>query len=180
MASDMSTPSGPAAERPRRLETASHISQIIASIAVVISVVYVAMQLTQSTAQLRRAENNATVMQFQAIRLSIVENRAVAELVFAGLYGAQPLDPPDALRLEAFLSEFTWSTFHIWDRAQAGLLDREEFTRGGAPTLARMLCTRNGNAWWLQNKAQFVAGFGQEVDAAIAKMPPAACGAAPQ
>ena len=163
----------------RRFELASHLSQVIASIAVVISLVYVGLQLAQNTGQLRRAENNATLTQFQAIRLSIVENRDVAELLARSLYTGNALDLADELRLEAFLSEFTWSTFHIWDRARSGFLDKEEFTRGGAPNLARMLCTPRGAAWWQVSKAQFASGFAGEVDAAIANMPagsaPAGC-----
>lgn len=157
----------------RRFEFASHLSQIVATIAVIVSLVYVGLQLSQNTAQLRRAENNATLTQFQAIRLSIYQNRDVAELLAGGLYGDQPLDPADELRMEAFLSEFTWSTFHIWDRARSGFLEKEEFTRGGAPNLARLLCTPRGAAWWQQVKGQFAAGFGQEVDVAIANVPSA-------
>ncbi|HEY7799018.1 MAG TPA: hypothetical protein VIA80_09655 [Hyphomonadaceae bacterium] len=155
----------------RRVELASHLSQVIASIAVVVSLIYVGIQLAQNTGQLRRAENNATLTQFQAIRLSIIENRDVAELLSRGLYSENALDLADELRLESFLSEFTWSTFHIWDRARSGFLDREEFTRGGAPNLARMLCTPRGAAWWQVSKTQFAAGFAEEVDAAIAAMP---------
>lgn len=162
-------------EKKRRLEQASHISQIVAAVAVVISLVYVGLQLQQNTAQLRRAENNATETQFQAIRLMITQDRGVAELLSAGLAGQKPLDAADSLRLETFLSEFTWSTFHIWDRAQNGFLDKEEFARGGAPNLARMLCTANGGAWWARSKRQFVAGFARDVDLAIRAMPPDAC-----
>jgi hypothetical protein len=168
-------PETPPAAPRRRLELASHISQIVAAIAVVVSLIYVGLQLQQNTAQLRRAENNATETQFQAIRLMITQNHDVAELLTAGLTGGQHLDPADELRLETFLSEFTWATFHIWDRAQQGFLDKDEFTRGGAPNLARMLCTARGGAWWTISKRQFVAGFAREVDKALADMPREAC-----
>jgi hypothetical protein len=173
MTSPQETPTAQPARR--RLEQASHVSQVIASIAVVISLVYVGLQLQQTTAQLKRGENNATLTQFQAIRLSIIENREVADLLTRALYGRLPLDPADQLRLESFLSEFTWSTFHIWDRARTGLLDKEEFTRGGAPNLARMLCTQHGGAWWMRDKAQYAEGFVQDVDKAIGSLPREQC-----
>lgn len=85
MPDETNAPARPKPKRGRTLETASHLSQIIASIAVFISLIYVGLQLSQNTAQLRRAENNATLTQFQAIRLSIIQNRDVAELLATGL-----------------------------------------------------------------------------------------------
>jgi hypothetical protein len=167
---------GPAAANwGRRWELASYVSQVIASVAVVVTLIYVGVQLQQNTAQLRRAENNATLTQFQAIRLSIVENRDVADLVARAIAGGQQLDPADALRLESLLSEFTWSSFHIWDRARSGLLDEDEFTRGAAPNLARLLCTEQGGAWWRGSRSQFVSGFVADVTKAIADMPRETC-----
>jgi hypothetical protein len=82
-----------------RIELASHLSQVIASITVVVPLVNVGLQLAQNTGRLRRAENKATLTQFQAIRLSIIENRDVAELLARSLYSENALDHADELRL---------------------------------------------------------------------------------
>lgn len=157
------------------LERGSHLSQIVGSVAVVISLIYVGLQLQQNTAQLQRGENNATETQFQAIRLFIAGNRDVAEMISGGLSGQRTLDAADTLRLETLLSEFTWSTFHIWDRARRGLLDKEEFVRGGAPNLAVLLCTARGGDWWRRTRMQFVAAFVADVDKAVSDLPKEAC-----
>jgi len=162
---------------PKRslLERGSHLSQIIGSVAVVISLIYVGLQLQQNTAQLQRGENNATVTHFQAIRLAIGVNRDVAELVSEGLSGRKTLDAADQLRLEVLLSEFSWSTFQVWDRSRRGLLDKEEFERGVAPQIARLLCSARGQAWWTQSKTTFVPGFAAAVDKAVSDLPKEAC-----
>lgn len=150
-------------------------AQIVAAIAVIVSLIFVGAQLQQTNSQLRRAENNATLEQFSNIRMMMIENRDVAELLARGWRLDEPLDAADTLRMEVYMSEFTWSSFHVWDRVQQGLLDSDEFTRGTAPNLARQLCTERGSLWWNATKRQFAAGFARDVDGIVAALPEEAC-----
>jgi hypothetical protein len=150
-------------------------AQIVAAIAVIVSLIFVGAQLQQTNAQLRRTENNATLEQFSNIRMMMIENRDVAELLARGWRLDEPLDAADMLRMEVYMSEFTWSSFHVWDRAQQGLLDSDEFTRGTAPNLARQLCTERGLLWWNRAKREFTSGFARDVDGILAALPEEAC-----
>lgn len=100
------------------LEQLSYKAQIIASVGVVLSLVFVGYQVRQSTAALQRGEHNSTMEQWTAIRMAIAENREVAELMTSGLNGTKPLDPTDQLRVDYLVNEYAWASFHIWDRTR--------------------------------------------------------------
>src|SRR5205823_12603116 len=100
------------------LEQLSYLAQIAGLIGVILSLVFVGLQIRQNTAALRRNEHNSTMAQWTVIRMAIAGNRDVAELMTAGLRGESAMDAADQLRLEQFLAEHAWAAFHIWDRTQ--------------------------------------------------------------
>src|SRR4051794_34647363 len=103
------------------LEQLSYIAQVVASIGVVLSLVFVGLQVRQNTATLQRNEHNSTMAQWTVIRMAIAGNRDLSELMTAGLDGKRPLDAADQRRLHQLLSQYAWAAFHIWDRTQRGV-----------------------------------------------------------
>ncbi len=106
------------------LEQLSYLAQIAGSIGVILSLVFVGLQIRQNTAALRRNEHNSTMAQWTVIRMAIAGNRDIAELMTAGLRGESAMDAADQLRLEQFLAEHAWAAFHIWDRTQRGVFPK--------------------------------------------------------
>ncbi len=86
-------------------EQISYLAQIVASVAVVASLLFVALQIKQNTRALQRNEHNSTMEQWTVIRQAIAQNREIAELMTAGLHGERPMDSADQLRLEQMLQE---------------------------------------------------------------------------
>jgi hypothetical protein len=165
-------PIGAVDQRPRVwLHDVSHVSQIVGSIAVVASLVYVGLQVQQNTRQLQREESNATQSQWQAIRLLVASNREVAELWVAGLNG-DALDAVQRLRFDSLLREHVWATSQIYYRGKAGVFGAGEFESTSGPPLARQLCTRGGALWWQKNKLGFPADFVRDVGATMTRLPP--------
>jgi hypothetical protein len=149
------------------LEQASDFAQVVGAVAVVISLVYVGFQLHLNTTQLRRGEANATLMQASAFRLAVAGNGEVARLLDRGLTNDQVLDAPDRMRFEMLLSEFTWITFHMWERFRLRIGTRGQWQRGPLPALARYLSTPGGKAWWEVAKVRFPPDFSATVDGAL-------------
>ena len=108
-------------------EQISYLAQIVASVAVVASLIFVALQIKQNTAALQRNEHNSTMEQWTVIRMAIAKHRDIAELMTAGLHGESSLDAADQLRLEQMLQENAWAAFHIWDRTQRGIFPKGTF-----------------------------------------------------
>ena len=103
------------------LEQLSYLAQIVASIAVVLSLIFVGFQIRQGTAELQRNEHNSTMAQWTIIRMAVVQSREVAELMTTGLQGTTELDAADQFRLDYLINEHVWASFHIWDRTRRGV-----------------------------------------------------------
>jgi hypothetical protein len=148
------------------------ISQLVAAVAVILSLVFVGLQIKQNTRALQRTEHNSTTEQWTVIRQAIAQNRDIADLMTAGLQGERTLDSADQLRLDQMLAEQAWAAFHIWDRTQRGIFPKGTFEPTGGALLATLLRTPGGAAWWRSAKQAgngFPPGFVADVDAIVAK-----------
>ena len=148
------------------------ISQLVAAVGVILSLVFVGLQIKQNTRALQRTEHNSTMEQWTVIRQAIAQNRDIAELMTTGLQGERTLDSADQLRLEQMLAEQAWAAFHIWDRTQRGIFPKGTFEATGGALLAKLLRTPGGAAWWGSAKHAgygFQPRFVAQVDAILAK-----------
>ena len=151
-------------------EQISFLAQIVASIGVIVSLIFVGLQIKQNTRALQRNEHNSTMEQWTVIRQAIAQNRDIAELMTAGLGGERALDAADHLRLEQMLQENAWAAFHIWDRTQRGIFAKGTFEATGGALLKSLLKTPGGAAWWLNAKqVGFPPEYVADVDAILAK-----------
>mgnify|MGYP003386593842 CR=1 FL=1 len=163
------------------LEQLSYLAQIIGSSGVILSLVFVGLQVRQNTAALQRNEHNSTMSQWTVIRMAIVENRDLAQLMTDGLSGQRALDSADQLRLEQFLQEQGWAAFHIWDRTRRGVFSKGTFEATGGALLGGLLKTPYGEAWWRDAKGVgFLPGFVADVDAMLAADMPVVPAQAPR
>jgi hypothetical protein len=155
------------------LEQLSYLAQIAGAVGVVLSLVFVGLQIRQNTAALQRNEHNSTMAQWTVIRMAITGNRDIAELMTAGLRGEKTLDAADQLRLEFFLNEQLWAAFHIWDRTQRGVFPKGTFEFSVGVHLSELLRAERGAAWWRNaKKSAFIPPFVADVDAILAKTNP--------
>jgi hypothetical protein len=151
-------------------EQLSYLAQIVASIGVIVSLIFVGLQIKHNTGALQRNEHNSTMAQWTVIRQAIARNRDIAELMTAGLSGERALDAADQLRLEQMLQEYAWASFHIWDRTQRGVFPKGTFEATAGAFLCGLLTTPRGGTWWRSAKnAGFIPGFVSDVDAVLAK-----------
>src|SRR5437660_5010617 len=127
-------------------EQISYLAQIVASVGVIVSLIFVGLQIRQNTGALQRDEHNSTMAQWTVIRMAIAKNRDIAELMTAGLHGERALDAADQLRLEQMLQENLWASFHIWERTQRGVFPKGTFEATAGPLLCELLRTRRGRA----------------------------------
>ena len=152
------------------LEQLSWLAQIVGSVGVILSLIFVGLQIRQNTGALQRNEHNSTMSQWTVIRQGIASNRDVAELMTAGLRGERAMDSADQLRMEQMLQEYAWASFHIWDRTQRGVFPPGTFEWSCGQLLGNVLATARGGAWWQRAKhVGFVPAFVVAVDAMLAK-----------
>jgi len=152
------------------LQQLADLAQIIGAVGLILSLVFVGLQIKHNTAALQRNEHNSTMAQWTVIRQAIATNRDIAELMTAGLHGDSALDAADQLRLEQMLQEYAWASFHIWDRTQRGVFPKGTFEATAGVMLADLLRTARGGEWWASAKNKgFIPAFVADVDAILAK-----------
>jgi hypothetical protein len=152
------------------LEHAFFISQIVASVAIVASLIFVGLQVRDNTTALQREEHNSTMAQWTVIRMAIAKHRDIAELMSDGLNGSRALDRAEQSQLEQMLQEIAWACYHIWDRTQRGIFPKGTFELTGGAYLAGILAAQRGAAWWRSAKhIGFVPDFVADVDAMLVK-----------
>lgn len=144
------------------LEELYYVSQIIGSVALIGSLLFVGTQIWQSRVQFFRAEANATQAQFSAFRALIVNDTAVAKLWLDGLADPHVLDPIDRLRHTMLLSEFFWAAFHNFDRRRSGVGKGKPWQPAG---LDRVVSSAGGQKFWNQARSSFAPEFQRAVDA---------------
>ena len=152
------------------IEQISALAQIVASVGVIVSLVFVGLQIRQNTGALQRNEHNSTMEQWTVLRQAIAQNREVAELMTSGLSGERALDAADQLRLEQMLQEYAWASFHVWERTQRGIFPKGTFEATSGAFLSTLLRTPGGDIWWAKAKhVGLPPGFVADVDAMLAK-----------
>src|SRR5215208_5788367 len=95
---------------PMSFQQLANLAQIVASIGVIVSLIFVGLHI-RHTGALQRNEHNATMAQGTVIRMAIAKDRDIAELMTAGLHRERSMDAADQLRLEQMLPEHAWASF---------------------------------------------------------------------
>ena len=155
--------------RPRlfareRIEYWSLIAEIIAAIAVVVSLVFVGLQLRNANTIAVRDEANATMEQWSEIRRSLYQDAATAEVFTAGMANPDALSPSDQLRFRFMLREYAWATWHIWDRIERGLIPASHWEHGAGRDLLHILCQPGSSRYWRDVREEMPPGFSSAVD----------------
>lgn len=157
------------------------LAEVIGALGVIAGLIFVGLQLRQNTNQMVRGEANSAMAQGSAMRHLMMSNRDTAALLVAGMSGAQ-LDPVDEVRMNAFFSEITYMSMHVWDRTRSGLAQKDEFSRI-IPVMTPALTSARGQAWWARMRSTLRPDFVADLEALlpILKQPaPAPSATAPQ
>ena len=141
--------------------------EFVGAIAIVVTLIYLAVQIRQNTQQMRRVEMNAGMAQFSVPRMAIASDRDLAELYVKAAQAPAELDAVDEVRLDMLRNEWMWAFFHSWDRAQEGSVDREDWETSTRPGVAQLLGAEGGPRWWEANRQGFNTGFQAEIDRAL-------------
>ena len=149
------------------METAQvlgNFGEFFGAIAVVVTLIFLTLQVRQNTRQMRRAEMNAASTQFSLPRMAIVSDRSLAELLHKAIRTPDEIDQVDQLQVDMWLGEQMNAMFHAWDRSHTGSFEKEFWETTTKPGLAQILAVAAGSKWWDQNRLGFILEFRGEVD----------------
>ena len=130
------------------------IGEFIAAIATVATLAYLAVQIRQNTAAVRRAANRGVVDDANSWRYRLIENAEVSEIFRTGLANPESLDANSKYRFRMLLDALFAHWAHAFDSGE------EEFIANA--NISRILSQPGGEWYWSRAKATddlFPAGF---------------------
>ena len=140
------------------------LGELLAAIATIATLIYLALQLRQNTAALKLSQMRAVDSDAQNSRGRFVENREVAELYITGLTEPDSLDQADKLRFRMMLDQL----FFDW---QGQIVLFETNTAAADRFIARTLATPGGKLYWEKTPHEiFEAKFVEHVNSILGQV----------
>jgi len=135
------------------------IGEIVGAFAVVVTLIYLAVQTRQSTEAVRHAFARGVMEDANAWRFRIVENADVSELFRQGLRDPESLDANDKYRFRMLLDALV---FHWQHAVQTGVPIPEA-------NVTRVLSQPGGSWYWARAKDLLTPEFVEFVDGLLKK-----------
>jgi hypothetical protein len=151
-------------------EMLSAIGQVVAAIGVIISLIYLAVQIREQNKERRRAGINILTVQWSDLVKTGQESREFAALFLRGMHSFQDLDAPDKLSFSAFFTRYTRNCEGMFIYYRDGALEKalwDEVER----TMTDYFAYTGVREWWATRKHWLTDEFRAVVEAIIAKNP---------
>ena len=146
------------------------LGQIVAAIATLASVLYLAVQIRQNSRLLKEEAARSTLETTYRINLLMVERAEIADLAMRGAGETGRLDPIDYFRLHMLWMTVFLSYQDAYLHASRSLIERHLWQVHEGHML--QFLARPGLAkWWGQNRSRFAAEFADHVDERRAASP---------
>ena len=151
-------------------EMLSAIGQVVAAIGVIISLIYLALQIREQNKERRRTGINILTVQWSDLVKTGQESRDFAALFLRGMRSFQDLDAPDKLSFSAFFTRYTRNCEGMFIYYRDGALEKalwDEVER----TMNDYFAYPGVKEWWTTRKHWLTDDFRTVVEAIIAKNP---------
>ena len=152
------------------LEALAYLGEVIGAVAVVISLIYLAVQIRQST-QAQRTENYTRALERVANMQALwSQDESLSVLLAKGADDISRLSPPERIRFTyAFLEAFGAFEF-MYHAYQDGVIPEKVWSRWSV-TVAWWLSTPGVRDWWYNLPVTFTADFTEFVEKILADNP---------
>ena len=154
------------------LEDLGNLGEFVGAIGVVVSLVYLALQIRQNTRHvsesnrsLRLNELNATAEAFSRFRYLVVPHPEVAELLQRGSTDGTALTPADRRRFALLMQELFFSYQALYLRAEEKVIPWGSWESTLA-MIAGLLKSPGIRGWWSHQQAIFEPGFVEAIERA--------------
>ena len=149
-----------------QLDQIANIAEISAAVLVIVTLIYVGIQIKQNTNMLKLSTAHNTAEDFSSLYLILADRADLADIFFRGLQDLKELEPVEHIRF--------YSIFHKWFRTyenayyqfRHGALEAEAFE--GLTWQLIMVKTQPGvQAYWQDRKDYYNKTFQEYVDSKI-------------
>ncbi len=156
------------------LEELGNLGDFIASIAVIVTLIYLAIQLRQNTRQMK--ESSADIRQsglgqlfemHSRHRFFIASDGAIADLVEKGLDNYDQLNKTERIRFDSFMWDIVWTFLLTWSRYKDGVIAKEIWESALTDLIRQWIGRSGGKAWWESTNIHIVPAFAEIVNEAL-------------
>jgi hypothetical protein len=146
------------------------LAEIVASIAIVVSLIYVAIQVRQNTRATRSATYQSMVSNSLGILATMYSEGGNAELYLRAKDGDQDLSPAERVRMHFLLLAVFRHFDNLHYQHACGTIELEQW-QGYTHILDNYLLLAGVVAWWDSNSAGFSVGFQKHVMDRLSRAP---------
>jgi hypothetical protein len=139
------------------------VAEIVASVAIVLSLVYLALQIRQSAQATRAATYQSVMTSVGTMSTAIIQSADAAEVIYRGGQDISSLSPPERVRFEQMASALFRHYDVLFYHHRHGLLEPEQW-EGLNRRLQAGLVIPGLVRWWSENRIHFSRDFAKYVD----------------
>jgi len=135
-----------------------NLGEFISAVAVVVSVLYLAIQIRQNTRSLRAQAHQSITTHIAELNRTIVEHDEVAEILERGLEDPTVLTPAEARRFNAYNSARFRHYDNLYYQYRVGVLEHSQWS--GFSSMLRFHFMQAGlRRWWNDSTAFYSPEF---------------------
>ena len=145
------------------------LGELIAAIATVITLAYLALQIRQSAKVTGQSAVHSSIESGLAVRLELVREPEVAALYLKGLADHQSLSREDLLRFNMLIQSIFENLREAFEHYRRGDIDEANWK--SQATIVGWILPQPGGEWAWNRYAQDHAEFGEAVEAFLERSP---------
>jgi len=142
------------------IQNLGSIGELIAAIATIATLIYLALQIRGSAASTRAEARRAMDTDLNEAIRRIAGDPELAQLFKLGLGKPDALDPEQAFRFRLFMSQFFTQQDTAWQEVRLGTMTAQELS-GSIDRSRPFLESPGGRVWWQENSKIFSREFGE-------------------
>ncbi len=145
------------------------ISQVIAAVGVILTLVYLGAQIRQNTRAIRRSAYQELLNHIAQVNVKLIEDRSLCELSIKLRSGLDKLEEPDRMRVLAWFGTVFRHYQNAYNLLREGVITQEHWNLLSA-TIERNLASTGAREMWDVVRSTFTPEFQAMIDARIRAM----------
>lgn len=155
------------------------ISEIVAAIATVITLIYLAIQIRLNTKATMDEATRSLVLANSEAANDLVRDGELADIMQRGFHGHGSLTPTEQMRHNLYLFAYYNQVDYAYERFREGYLDERSWNKI-AKEIPLYVGAPGGKTWWASDKVRFSPEFVAYVENALSEHgPPSALPSVP-
>ena len=139
------------------------LGEFIGSIAVLVTLIYVALQIRHNTHATRAASHHAITDALNQLNLSLANNPELAQLWLTGMNDRSSLSGVQLEQFDALIRTYMHVCDTMYYQAQVGAGD-DGLWQAEQRYLGAILTSQGGGQWLRENSLSISAGFGSAIE----------------